>query len=157
MKMSKPDLKYYTFITCEETSENSEFSLCTNSMCFSNRRETACVKAFEEYKKQYKHNFENCSEKVKCISFFNIERFYCSELCNNSACWICAEIRVFLEDNEKLSENEELKLQQTIKTLLQVINNHIRSMDKLKEKFTFGCCGHLALYDEFDIKFMIDN
>ena len=161
MKTIKPDLKYYTFITCEE--KNIEWSFhntvkSTNSMNFSNEQEINCLKKFKEYNKRFKNHFENTiNNKIKYVSFFNNRYFYSNDSCDNPPCWTCAEIRVFLKDGTKLSNKEELELQEAIKDTLNSFNYHIRTENPSKEEFIFGTTDYLVLYDDFDINFMINN
>lgn len=161
MKMIKPDLKYYTFITCKE----QDIEWCfrntfksTNSINFSNEQEINCLKKFKEYDKRFKNHLENCiNNKIKYVSFFNTKHFYSNELCDNPPCWTCAEIRVFLKDGMKLSDKEELELQRLIKDVLNEYNYRIRTKHPSKEEFIFGTADYLVLYDDFDINFMINN
>ena len=161
MKTIKPDLKYYTFITCEE--KNIEWSFhntvkSTNSMNFSNNQEIDCLKKFKEYNKRFKNHLENTiNNKIKYVSFFNNRYFYSNDSCDNSPCWSCAEIRVFLKDGVKLSNKEELELQGLIKDVLNEFNYRIKTENPSKEEFTFGTADYLVLYDDFDINFMINN
>ena len=162
MKTLKPDLKYYTFITCEERKDIEwtflNITKRTNSMNFSNEQEINCLKKFKEYDKRFKNHLENCiNNKIKYVSFFNNRYFYSNDSCDNPPRWICAEIRVFLKDGVKLSNKEELELQGVIKDTLNSFNYHIKSENPSKEKFTFGTADYLALYDDFDINFMINN
>ena len=119
MKTHKPDLKYYTFITCEEKNIERSFHntvKSTNSMNFSNEQEIDCVKKFKEYDKRFKNHLENTiNNKIKYVSCFNNRYFYSNDSCDNPPYWICAEIRVFLKDGVKLSNKEELELQEAIK------------------------------------------
>ena len=161
MKTLKPDLKYYTFITCEEKNIERSFHntvKSTNSMNFSNNQEIDCLKKFKEYNKRFKNHLENTiNNKIKYVSFFNNRYFYSNDSCDNPPCWTCAEIRVFLKDSVKLSNKEELELQEAIKDTLKSFNYHIRTKNPSKEEFTFGTADYLVLYDDFDINFMINN
>lgn len=162
MKMIKPDLKYYTFITCEERKNIKGYLdniiKNTNSMNFSNEQEINCLKKFKEYDKRFKNHLENTiNNKIKYVSFFNNRYFYSNELCDNPPCWTCAEIRVFLKDSIKLSNKEELELQELIKDVLNEFNYLIRTENPSKEEFTFGTADYLVLYDDFDINFMLNN
>lgn len=162
MKMIKPDLKYYTFITCEERKNIKGYLdniiKSTNSMNFSNEQEINCLKKFKEYDKRFKNHLENCiNHKIKYVSFFNNTYFYSNDSCDNPPCWTCAEIRVFLKDAVKLSNKEELELQGLIKDVLNEFNYRIRTENPSKEEFIFGTADHLVLYDDFDINFMINN
>lgn len=162
MKMIKPDLKYYTFITCEERKNIKGYLdniiKSTNSMNFSNEQEINCLKKFKEYDKRFKNHLENCiNHKIKYVSFFNNRYFYSNDSCDNPPCWTCAEIRVFLIDDMKLSNKEELELQGLIKDVLNEFNYRIRTENPSKEEFIFGTADYLVLYDDFDINFMINN
>ena len=161
MKTHKPDLKYYTFITCKE--KDTEWSFhntvkSTNSMNFSNKQEIECLKKFKEYDKRFKNHLENTIDnKIKYVSFFNNRYFYSNNSCDNPPRWTCAEIRVFLKDGVKFSNKEELELQGLIKDVLNEFNYHIRTENPSKKEFTFGTADYLVLYDDFDINFMINN
>lgn len=161
MKTIKPDLKYYTFITCEE--KNIEWSFhntvkSTNSMNFSNNQEIDCLKKFKEYDKRFKNHLENTiNNKIKYVSFFNTKHFYYDDSCDNPQYWTCAEIRVFLKDGMKLSNKEELELQGLIKDVLDEFNYYIKTEHPSKKEFIFGTADYLVIYDDFDINFMINN
>lgn len=162
MKMIKPDLKYYTFITCEERKNIKGYLdniiKNTNSMNFSNEQEINCLKKFKEYDKRFKNHLENTiNNKIKYVSFFNNRYFYSNDSCDNPPCWTCAEIKVFLKDGVKLSNKEELELQEAIKDILNSFNYLIRTENPSKEEFTFGTADYLVLYDDFDINFMLNN
>lgn len=162
MKMIKPDLKYYTFITCEERKDIKGYLdkiiKSTNSMNFSNEQEINCLKKFKEYDKRFKNHLEaQVNNKIKYVSFFNTNYFSSNETCYNPPCWTCAEIKVFLKDNAKLSNKEELELQGLIKDVLNEFNYRIKTENPSKEEFTFGTADYLVLYDDFDINFMLNN
>ena len=68
----------------------------------------------------------------------------------------CQQQRKILVVRKTAKSNENSTFQMT-KDTLNSFNYHIKSENPSKEKFTFGTADYLALYDDFDINFMINN